>query len=291
MTLKTPPTRILIVHKPLSKAVALAHNMQQWLEARDCLATVLPSGTQQPAYESLRAQLVLVLGGDGTMLGVARHFVDSPVPLIGVNFGKVGFLADVDASQWEAALSAFLAGKTCLLKRMALRWQVVREEKVCHQGVAINDVVINRGSLSRVIHLDVSTDQCPIGRVRADGLIIASPMGASGYAVSAGGPLVYPSLDAFTVTPICPFLCNFPPLVLPYPQQIHALVLSDYTETHLTIDGQEGLPLLHGDTVRVEGVPGGIHFARLTAESYFSRLKARGFIEEHAARRSKNSGE
>lgn len=291
MTLKIPPTKVLIVHKPLPQVVALAHNMQQWLEAHNCQATILPSGTEQPAYESLRAQLVIVLGGDGTLLGVARHFVDSPVPLIGVNFGKVGFLADVDASQWEAALSAFLAGKTCLLKRMALRWKVLRAGEMCHQGVAINDVVINRGSLSRIIYLEVSTDQSPIGRVRADGLIIASPMGASGYAVSAGGPLVYPSIDAFTVTPICPFLCNFPPLVLPYPLQIRAVVLSDYTETHLTIDGQEGLPLLHGDTVCVEGVPEGIHFARLTAESYFARLKARGFIEEHAAGRSKNNGE
>ncbi|MEG2171734.1 MAG: NAD(+)/NADH kinase, partial [Desulfovibrionaceae bacterium] len=218
---------------------------------------------------------------DGSMLGVARHFVDNPVPLIGVNFGKVGFLADVNALQWEAGLNAFLTGKACLLKRMALRWHLVRAGQTVQEGVAINDVVISRGSLSRVIMLDVSTDTCPICRVRADGLIIASPMGASGYSVSAGGPLVFPELNALTITPICPFLCNFPPMVLPYPLQVRVVVQSDYTETHLTIDGQEGMPLLHGDIVVVQGVPEGIHFARLHAESYFLRLKARGFIEEH----------
>lgn len=291
MTPKIPPTTVLIVHKPLAEAAALAQAMRHWLEARHCQSTIMQSGAGHGAYERVGAQLVVVLGGDGSMLGVARHFVDAPVPLIGVNFGKVGFLADVYASEWEAGLSAFLAGSTCLLKRMALRWQIVRLGQTVHTGVAINDVVISRGSLSRVISLDVSTDNCAICRVRADGLIISSPMGSSGYSVSAGGPLVFPELNALTITPICPFLCNFPPIVVPHPMQVQAVVQSDFTETHLTVDGQEGIPLLHGDIVRVQGVPEGIHFARLNADSYFIRLKARGFIEEHIVRMPTTSGE
>lgn len=277
------PTHVLVVHKPLAEAHSLAQKMRLWLEERHCRVTVAPSGAGHVAYESLGAQLVVVLGGDGSMLGVARHFVNNPVPLIGVNFGKVGFLADVSAAHWEKGISAFLAGTTCLLKRMALRWQVLRGGQVLHTGVAINDVVINRGSLSRVVCLDVGTDSTSICRMRADGLIISSPMGASGYAVSAGGPLVYPELNALTITPICPFLCNFPPMVLPYPMQVRATVLPDSTETHLTIDGQEGLPLEAGDTVCVDGVPEGIHFSRLSTDGYFIRLRARGFIEEHGA--------
>lgn len=289
MTLKTPPTTVLVVHKPQQEATALAQDIQSWLRVRSCVPTVLQAGDGN-AYESLGVQLVVVLGGDGTMLGVARHFVGNPVPLIGVNFGKVGFLADVYASQWEAGLSAFLSGKTCILKRMALRWRVVRQGENVHAGVAVNDVVLNRGNLSRIISLDVSTDSCHICRVRADGLIISSPMGASGYSVSAGGPLVFPELNALTITPICPFLCNFPPIVLPCPMRVQAVVQSDYT-THLTIDGQEGLPLQQGDMVCVEGVPEGIHFARMSAEGYFNRLKARGFIEEHVAAMPTTRGE
>lgn len=281
MTLQISPITVLIVHKPQQQAAALAQNIHTWLAEHSCESTVLQAGDGK-AYQSRGEQLVVVLGGDGTMLGVARHFVDNPVPLIGVNFGKVGFLADVYASQWEEALRGFLTGKACILKRMALRWHVIRQGATVHTGVAVNDVVLNRGSLSRVISLDVSTDNCHICRVRADGLIISSPMGASGYSVSAGGPLVFPELNALTITPICPFLCNFPPMVLPCPMQIQAVVQSDYT-THLTLDGQEGLPLQQGDTVRVEGVPEGIYFARMNSESYFTRLKGRGFIEEHTS--------
>lgn len=286
-----PPTHVLVVHKPIAQATALAQKMRLWLEARNCRASVAQSGTGHVAYETLGAQLVVVLGGDGSMLGVARHFVDSPVPLIGVNFGKVGFLADVSVDHWEEGISAFLAGSTCVLKRMALRWQIVRDGQLVHKGVAINDAVINRGSLSRVICLDVGTGSTSICKVRADGLIISSPMGSSGYAVSAGGPLIYPALNALTITPICPFLCNFPPMVLPHPMQVRATVLPESTETHLTIDGQEGLALRHGDTLCVDGVPEGIHFSRLSADGYFSRLKARGFIEEHAASTLSSKGE
>lgn len=291
MTCTIPPSHVLVVHKPLPEVTALAQKMRLWLEAQQCRATVVQSGVGHVAYETLGAELVVVLGGDGSMLGVARHFVEKPVPLIGVNFGRVGFLADVSADQWEKGISAFLAGQTCVVKRMALRWQVQREGRVLQSGVAINDVVVNRGSLSRVVCLDVGTDNTFICRLRADGLIISSPLGASGYAVSAGGPLVYPGLNALSITPICPFLCNFPPMVLPYPMQVRATVLPESTATHLTIDGQEGVALEPGDIVCVDGVPEGIHFSRIRPDGYFVRLRARGFIEEHSASTPHNCGE
>lgn len=284
MTHKISSLTVLVIYKPNQpEAASLAQDISCWLGQQGCVPTIMQAGYGKVAYEDFGAQLVVVLGGDGSMLEVARHFVRQPVPLIGVNFGKVGFLADVYAPRWKEGLTAFLEGKTCLLKRMALQWRLLRRGTCIEKGVAVNDVVLARGGLSRVTTLDVSVDDQDICQVRADGLIISSPMGASGYTVSAGGPLVYPDIDALTVTPICPFLCNFPPIVLPYPMTVRAVLLSDSTETHLTIDGQVGHPLLTGDLVEVQGVPQGIHFARLRSEGYFMRLKARGFIEEHAA--------
>ncbi len=272
------PLHILIVAKPRQREAArLAEGIALWLEERGCTTHIVEAGGDASSSEALfPADLVVVLGGDGTMLEVARSFVAHPVPLTGINFGKVGFLAELSIAEWKKGLETFLTGKADLLRRMALHWRVLRDGREAAIGMAVNDVVISRGALSRVITLDISVDEQKMCRVRADGLIISSPLGVSGYAVSAGGPLIHPELDVLTVTPICPFLCNFPPVVLPYPMTVRAAIQPEAMETYLTIDGQQGVPLEGGDCIEVQGVPGGVHFARLRPNDYFqdARLRA-----------------
>ena len=297
MTAQFSPQTILVVVKPNHAAAArLAEEMGRWLSARGLHVSVVNGGGAKPELTGYRAQLAVVLGGDGSLLGVARSFVSSPVPLLGLNFGRVGFLAELTAEDWQAGLTRVLEGRCRILKSMALGWRVLREGDVAESGHAVNDVVISRGALSRVISLDVSA-QCAredeveeqhICLVRADGLIISSPLGSSGYAVSAGGPLVSPELNTLTIMPICPYLCHFPPIVLPHPYMVRAVVQHGSVETFLTLDGQEGVTLQNGDIVEVFGLPDSVHFARLEAGMYFKRLKGRGFIEEHSGAASQN---
>ena len=285
------PRHVLVVVKPDNFAASsLARELAPWLRERGCRVDVLAGGGAKPDLRQYAADLALVLGGDGTLLGVARTFVECPTPLLGLNFGKVGFLAELYVGEWEQGLTKLLEGQCHIDRRMALGWRVLRGGKTVHSGHAINDVVISRGALSRVIALGISAvdmKECPgeeqhICVVRADGLIISSPLGSSGYAVSAGGPLVSPELNTLTIMPICPFLCNFPPIVLPHPYIVRAVVQPGSIETFLTIDGQEGVPLHYGDTVEAFGLPESVHFVRLEAGMYFKRLKGRGFIEEYA---------
>lgn len=287
------PRHILVVVKPDNfPAAQLAGDISRWLQERQCRVDVLEGGGARADFRHCMPDLALVLGGDGTLLGVARGFVDSPRPLLGLNFGKVGFLAELHAKDWKEGLTRVLDGRCHVTRRMALGWRVLREGQAVHEGHAVNDVVISRGALSRVISLDVSAVE-PCGgeegggvqhicMVRADGLIISSPLGSSGYAVSAGGPLVSPALNTLTIMPICPFLCNFPPIVLPHPYVVRAVVQPGSVETFLTLDGQEGVALESGDTVEVFGLPESVHMVRLEKGVYFKRLKGRGFIEEYS---------
>lgn len=246
------------------------------------------------SHEELRnppSDLVVVLGGDGTMLGVARAFVGNPVPLLGVNFGKVGFLAELHSHDWECGLAHVLEGHGHLFYRMALGWRVLREGVSMATGVAVNDVVISRGALARVISLNINGNDQHICRARADGLIFSTPTGTSGYAVSAGGPLVHPELEVITLTPICPFLCNFPPMVLPCDMRVRAEILSESVETFMTADGQELLALASGDTVEVYGIPSSVCYVRSDQGTYFRRLKGRGFIEEYTGTSTSTSAQ
>lgn len=282
MTNHSVPRRILVVHKTDNPtATALARRLAHWLEERRLVVTVL-AGPPTPDHVDTHPDLVLVLGGDGTMIAVARAFVRRPVPLVGLNFGKVGFLTELFVDDWEADLARLLnhlsEGRCRILRRLALAWKVWRHGNALCEGVAVNDVVISRGALARVVHLGVSAQGQQIGNVRADGLILSTPTGCSGYAVSAGGPLVHPNVDAIVITPICPFLSHFPPMVLPATHDIRATVLSEATETFLTADGQESVPLAHNDEIEVTCLPEGVLYARLGEGTYFNRLKARGFI-------------
>ena len=272
---------ILLVVKPrLEAARVLAEEIHAWLEEKNCAVCRVWSDEDYTNLLAGRFSFVVILGGDGTLLDVARRFVSCPTPLLGINFGQVGFLTEALAAEWREVLTHALEGRMLVLERMVLAFEVFRAGKPIFSGFAVNDVVIHRGRTARVLNLDIAVQGFDLCRLRAVGFIIASPQGCSGYGASAGGPLVHPDIKAFSLVPICPYFCNFPPMVLPYPQEVRVTLPNNTTEAYLTADGQEGYALRTDDSVLVRGIPGGAHFAGREQAGYLRRLKARGFLAE-----------
>ncbi len=269
---------LLVVKVGNPQAMELADEISTWLQALNYKVTICKNLSNIQDYRKDNPELALVLGGDGTMLGVARAFVKAPIPLAAINLGRVGFLSELEAHNWKNGVEAIINGKCTLVPRMALGWNILRAGKVIHSGYAINDVVISRGALSRVISFDVSVETESISSVRADGIILSSPVGTTGYAVSAGGPLVHPANNVLLVTAICPYLCNFPAMVLPPSMPVKVTLQQCSTETFTTIDGQENYILVAQDVIEVFCVPNAVYFARIDKDTYFTPLRKRGFI-------------
>ncbi|MEZ0574560.1 NAD(+)/NADH kinase [Halodesulfovibrio aestuarii] len=264
-------------------AAALGQELLEWFAARNVRGVICENSTPEWGYirEAVQCDLVLVLGGDGTLLSVARHLIGREIPLVGVNMGKVGFLAEIPSDAWEERLQAILDGEVEFRRRLALSCTVTRGDEIVFSGVAANDFVINRGALARVVSLDLSVNRNSMGEIRADGFIIASPSGSTGYAISAGGPLVHPDMDAYSVTPICAFLRSFYPMVLPGEHVFTAAVCTHDTELFLTQDGQEAVLLQTDDVVSITKAQGGLLYAEFDDNSYYNKLLKRGFIREN----------
>ncbi|MBD5627131.1 MAG: NAD(+)/NADH kinase [Desulfovibrio sp.] len=275
---------VLVIFKARhAKARALGLEVVAWLEAQGLAARLCEAGGDARckagadlADDGLPrpGRCVIVLGGDGTILGVARRFAFSGIPLFGINFGRVGFLTNADPANWQERLETALAPGTPARSCLALRWQVMRGGSLVGEGVAVNDVVVGRGALARLMGLGVTVDGSPMGVLRCDGLVCCSPVGSSGYSASAGGSIIFPGMDAIGLTPICPCAGAVAPLVLPGGTVCRVSVGAS-TEAWLTVDGQEGLLLQGGDEVLVSGAPDGVRF--LGGVRFFEKLRVRGF--------------
>lgn len=272
---------VLVVFKARhAKARALGLEVIAWLKARGLAARLCEAGggagRGTGAGDGLPspALCVIVLGGDGTILGVARRFAFSGIPLFGINFGRVGFLTTAEPANWQERLETALAPATPVQDCLVLRWQVLRAGELLTQGVAINDVVVGRGALARLVGLHIGVDGCPMGVLRCDGLVCCSPVGSSGYSASAGGPILHPAMDAIGLTPICPCPGSVAPLVLPG-SKVCRVGIAPSAEAWLTVDGQEGQALEGGDEVLVTGAADGVRF--LGGVRFFEKLRVRGF--------------
>ncbi len=270
---------LLVVKFGNDRATKLVGQISKWLQERQHRVSICTDISKISVHLNDLPDIVFVLGGDGTMLGVARAFVNSPVPLTAINLGRVGFLAELEADNWQEGVEAIINDRCTIMQRMALGWHIIRDDKIIKSGHAINDVVISRGALSRVVSFDVSVETEIISSVRADGIILSSPVGTTGYAVSAGGPLVHPANNVLLVTAICPYLCNFPAMVLPPSMPIKIILKQCSTETFATIDGQENFNLVANDVVEVFCIPNTVLFARIDKDMYFTPLRKRGFIQ------------
>lgn len=223
-------------------------------------------------------EMVVVLGGDGTLLSIADSIghAGSGIPILGVNFGSLGFLTEVTLPELYRSLDASLAGRAHVEERMMLRAITRRAKQIFERSIALNDVVITKAARSRMIDLSVSVSNEFVTRVRADGLIVATPTGSTAYNMSAGGPIVEPSVDALLLTPIAPHTLTNRPVVIP----ANAIVrvqpnLTDRDEAFVTFDGQAGFQLHVGDEIEVRRAEKPLRLIRSSTRSYFEVLRTK----------------
>ncbi|EPR34953.1 inorganic polyphosphate/ATP-NAD kinase [Alkalidesulfovibrio alkalitolerans DSM 16529] len=280
----SPATRrIVLVVRDRPQAHDLAEEIASWCAGRGVVADRHVhdrSGFIFPPGALDGAELVLVLGGDGTFLSVARAALGSGVPLLGLNMGRVGFLTEMRPEFWPMALDTALNGAARVEERLAFVYHIERDGKTLHSGRAVNDLVVGRGRMARLVRLSLTYGGEHVSTLRADGLILSTPTGSTAYSVSAGGPLVHPGVDAFCVTPICPFRNYFKALVLPAEKPLSVVNEDHSCEVFLTEDGQDSLQLAPGDRLEVRRAPRGMTLLRLDRQGYFQTLVDKGFLTE-----------
>lgn len=284
-----PIRRVGIVAKAhLFEAAALLTELAAWLEARglepvfDTATFALAEGATPRATADRddlpqRVDLLLVLGGDGTLIGMADRMgrTGTSVPILGVNFGSLGFLTEITLAELYPALEAALAGTLPVEPRLVLHGQVQRGGTTLADEFALNDVVVTRGARAPIIDLSVSVDDEFVTRVKADGLIVATPTGSTAYNLAVSGPIIHPHVDAFTITPIAPHTLTNRPIVIPdsHTVRIEPLVSDRHPDIYVTFDGQAGLQLAPGDVVVVRRAAHRIRLVRSPQRSYFDILR------------------
>jgi len=274
---------LIITREGDAQAQALGQKIAAWLAERGGRGHVQPhSSTLCPDTTKKGAEAfdaVVVLGGDGTFIGAARGALCRGIPVLGLNLGRLGFLAE-GAEDWQARLGALLSGDYSISRRVCLAYELIRQGRLERVGVAVNDLVVSRADLARLIRLSVSRGGERVCSMRADGLIVSTPTGSTAYGFSAGGPLVHPEMEAFCLTPVCPFLNNFRPMVVPMNKEIGVGVEEVRGEVRLTEDGQRCFPLVTGDELRIRRNPVELLMAVTDGVSYFTKLSAKGFFTE-----------
>lgn len=276
--------RIGIIAKPhRPEARPVIQEIVQWLEARG-VEPVLDVDTANLAGMSggLRktdipglVDLLLVLGGDGTLLSVARLVGGRDVPILGVNLGGLGFLTEVTLEEIYPTLDAVFRGTYEVTQRMLLSAAVHRQGERIAEYVALNDAVINKGALARMIELETHINGQYVTTFRADGLILSTPTGSTAYCLAAGGPIVYPTLRALVVAPICPHTLNFRPIVIPDTAKVEIVQGSANENAYLTMDGQVGFALRHRDVIEVVRSDHTITLLKAPGKNYFQILRAK----------------
>jgi NAD+ kinase len=231
--------------------------------------------TSKATYRDLvrDCDLFLVLGGDGTILRVLHELCDEFRPIFGINLGTLGFLTCVSASAWPQAIEAIAAGTYCVSERTLLDVEVVRDGERLGRYIALNDAVISRGELSRLIKLNVLVDGDRLSEYNADGLIVASPTGSTAYSLSAGGPVLAPDSGVFIVTPICPHVLTMRPVLVSDTSCIEIMPSPLQPEIFLTLDGENAAPILAGDVIRITKAPQRLPLAMLPGMSFFEVLR------------------
>jgi NAD+ kinase len=216
---------------------------------------------------------IVVLGGDGTMIGAARMVGEAETPVLGVNFGTLGYLAEFSVEEMIPALESVLTGSYTIERRLMLAATVERGgEQLMHERV-LNDVVISKSALARIIEIEAWVDEKFVNCFRADGLIISTPTGSTAYNLSAGGPVIYPSMNVVVITPICPHTLSNRPLVVPDDAEFELVLKTPREEVALTLDGQVGMPLESGDRVRVRKSRTGFNLIQAHTRNYFDVLR------------------
>jgi NAD+ kinase len=282
-------TRVGLVAKTgVEAAASVRADLAGWLEARSvrpvfetetALLAGLPPDRATVSRDDLprECDLIVVLGGDGSLIGMAGRIAEAgvDVPIVGVNFGNLGFLTEITLEELYQSLESVIDGTAIIEERMMLRARTLRDGQPFAERLALNDVVITKGALSRIIDLAVAIGDQPVMRMRADGLIIASPTGSTAYNLAAGGPILHPEVDALLLTPIAPHMLTNRPIVLPGGSEvrIQSAMSGANDEVFVTFDGQSGHALEDGDVILVSRADRPLRLIRDSSRTYFDVLR------------------
>ena len=272
-----------IVSRPRRADIAaVAPPLVAWLNARGIAvlcdsetAGCAPDGAMVQARETLpsHVDLLIVLGGDGTLLAAARLMGEHNVPILPVNLGGLGFLTSVTLDDLYPVLEQAVNGHARYSERVLLESQVIRNGSAFHRARALNDAVLNKAALARILDLRLHINGEFVSNYKADGLIVSTPTGSTAYSLAAGGPIVYPQVSAFVITPICPHTLTNRPLVVPDSAQIEVGFEPAGGSIYLTLDGQVGVELKPGDLIKITAAPDRLRLVRPQEKSYFSVLR------------------
>ncbi|MBI5408810.1 MAG: NAD(+)/NADH kinase [Nitrospirae bacterium] len=221
-----------------------------------------------------RSDIIIVFGGDGTLLSAARLVGNQGVPILGINLGSLGFITEIGRDEFNKEIDKVLSGKCAFEERIMLLADVYRGGRKVAQRNALNDVVLNKSALSRMFEIDISIDKQYVSTFRADGLIVSTPTGSTAHSLSAGGPILYPTLESFLMTPICPHTLTSRPIVLPDTFVLEVNITSG-DDVYLTVDGQVGFPLKVTDKILIRKADYKAKFIVLHHRDYFRLLRTK----------------
>lgn len=282
-----PPVRVSLIAHTVPEALKALEAAAVWLDAHGAVPSIEQDSaaaaglagrwpTVPRASIARDADAVIAFGGDGTLLNAAQAMVysEGEAPLMGINLGRLGFLTEVGPEGMVGALEALIAGRTTIETRAMLTGRVRRGDEIAGERLALNDIVVTRGALSRMIEIEVFVDGPFVCHVKADGLIVATATGSTAYNLSAGGPIVHPSVDAFVLTPIAPHTLTNRPLVLPAGVLIALRpAIAPQSEIVVTFDGQFGFPLEPGDVVEITRAPRLLRLLHTLGRTHFDMLR------------------
>lgn len=248
------------------------HRKEVILDAKTA-ALIGEPAVHQKAQIAALADLVLVLGGDGTMLNAARLVEEQGVPILGINMGGLGFLTEVSVEHLYPSLEKVFAQEFSVEDRLMLRARMHRHEEHVAHATVLNDVVISKGTLARMIEIQIAIDGQLVTRLRGDGLIVSTPTGSTAYSLSAGGPIIAPSVQALILTPICPHTLTHRPLVVPSSAALEVTLASQDEGAMTTFDGQVGIAMIQGDTVAIRASEHRTRLIRFPDRTYYEVLR------------------
>lgn len=271
----------LVVKLKTPEAIRLGRELSIWLQARGKIIMPEDQTSQELGFSRgwrkveimSQADLAIVLGGDGTMLSVARRASRREVPILGVNLGSLGFLTATTTSEMFVAVERVLAGEYEVERRSLLEAVLVRDGERVGVFQVLNDVVINKGALARIINMETWVDDEYLCTYKADGLIVSTPTGSTAYALAAGGPIIDPAIGVVVLAPICPHTLSNRPIVIPDQANIQVVLRTADEEVILTLDGQEGLPMKVGDTVGIKRSGITVAFVQPPNRTFFDVLR------------------
>ncbi len=267
-------------HKPSVDKEVLS-DLTRWLRDRKCnvvmdretAAIVGESSHQERSQVPALADLIIVLGGDGTLLSVARIAHPYDVPILAVNLGGLGFLTEVALPELYETLEPVLRNEYKIEERMLLNACLWRGKNKVAEYFVLNDVVINKGALARIVNLQVLVNDQYMTSYRADGLIIATPTGSTAYSLSAGGPIIHPSMHALALSPICPFTLTNRPIVIPDNSKIKVELTTENEAVRVTLDGQEGCDMFTGDVLEIQQAQTAMKLIQAPGKNYYQILR------------------